>query len=68
MQIIRAHLIPETLTWADLVTRTETGLEVTFTSLQGLPWTCAPHLSCCLGVCMVPDLAEVEWCFRWPRE
>lgn len=39
-QIIRAHLIPETLNYFDLVNRTaSTGLSVTYTSLQGLPWT-----------------------------
>ena len=42
MQIVRAHLIPETLTYIALVSRTETGLDATFTSLQGLPWSCAP--------------------------
>lgn len=39
MQIIRAHLIPETVNFFDLRQRTETGLNVTLISLQGLPWT-----------------------------
>lgn len=45
VQIIRAHLIPETVNYFNLSAQTQTGLQLTYHSLQGLPWTFAWQLS-----------------------
>lgn len=39
VQIIRAHLIPGTLTYHDIQQQVQTGGHAAYTSLQGLPWS-----------------------------
>jgi hypothetical protein len=39
MQIIKAHLIPGTLTYYDIENQVKNGGHAVYTSLQGLPWS-----------------------------